>query len=214
MTPAPDIEWARVLAFTVTAAALVASPGPDSMLILRNTLAFGRPAGWRTLIGVQVGVATHAVLAVAGISAVLRASEQAFRILALCGGMYLVWLGLNAIRAPALSSAGPAARAGPSGAFRQGMLCNLLNPKVLVIFIALIPGFVNAEAESTGLQIFLLAGILLGLNIPFQSLLVALAARAGEWLSRPDIARRTQWILGAILILFGVGIITEHAVSL
>ena len=98
-------------------------------------------------------------------------------------------------------------------AFRQGLLCNLLNPKVLVIFIALIPGFVNPESSATGLQIFLLAGILLGLNIPFQSLLVVLAARAGEWLSRPTVAKRTQWVLGGILILFGVGIIADHAVS-
>ena len=224
-----EIEWERLLAFTITAAALVASPGPDSMLILRNTLAYGRRAGWRTLAGVQVGVATHAILAVAGISAVLRASESAFRILALCGGMYLAWLGLNAIRGPTppppptLSTSGlirnpnqnPNQKTNPQAenAFRQGLLCNLLNPKVLVIFIALIPGFVNPESSATGLQIFLLAGILLGLNIPFQSLLVVLAARAGEWLSRPTVAKRTQWVLGGILILFGVGIIADHAVS-
>ena len=203
------LEWERALAFTAAAAALVASPGPDSMLILRNTLAFGRPAGWRTLAGVQVGVATHAALAAAGVSAVLRASETAFRGLALAGGMYLAWLGISAIRAPTLAFSRAGARAG--GSFRQGMLCNLLNPKVLVIFIALIPGFVNPASDSPGAQILLLAAILLALNIPFQSMLVALASRANEWLSREDISRRAQWILGGILILLGAGIIADHA---
>ena len=203
-------EWERVLAFTAAAAALVASPGPDSMLILRNTLAFGRPSGWRTLAGVQVGVATHAALAAAGVSAVLRASETAFRALALMGGIYLAWLGLSAIRAPALSFSRSGARTG--NAFRQGMLCNLLNPKVLVIFIALIPGFVNPDSGSSEAQILLLAAILLGLNIPFQSLLVALSSRADEWLARPDISRKAQWILGGILIVLGAGIIADHAI--
>ena len=204
-------EWERALAFTATAAALVASPGPDSMLILRNTLAFGRASGWRTLAGVQVGVATHAALAVAGVSAVLRASEGAFRVLALAGGIYLAWLGLSAIRAPALSFSRAGAKRGRM--FMQGMFCNLLNPKVLIIFIALIPGFVNPDSETPEAQIILLAAILLGLNIPFQSLLVTLAARADKWLSRPEISRRTQWLLGGALIFFGAGIVVEHALS-
>ena len=205
-----SFPWERALAFAFTAAALVASPGPDSMLILRNTLAFGRPSGWRTLAGVQVGVATHALLAAAGISAALRASETAFRFLALAGGAYLAWLGWSAIRAPAFAFARSGARGGNS--FRQGMLCNLLNPKVLVIFLALIPGFVDPSAGAADAQIILLAAILLGLNIPFQSLLVILAARASEWLARPEISKRTQWGLGGILILFGIGIVIDHAV--
>ena len=205
-----SFPWERALAFAFTAAALVASPGPDSMLILRNTLAFGRPCGWRTLAGVQVGVATHAALAVAGISAALRASETAFRMLALAGGAYLAWLGWGAIRAPALAFSRSGARGGR--AFRQGMLCNLLNPKVLVIFLALIPGFVDPDAGAPDAQIIVLAVILLGLNIPFQSALVILAARASEWLARPDISKRAQWMLGVVLILFGVGIVADHAI--
>ena len=205
-----SLPWERLLAFAFTAAALVASPGPDSMLILRNTLAFGRGSGWRTLAGVQVGVATHACLAAAGISAALRASEGAFRLLALAGGAYLAWLGWGAIRAPALAFSRAGARGGRW--FRQGMLCNLLNPKVLVIFLALMPGFVDPSAGAADAQILLLAAILLGLNIPFQSMLVVLASRAGAWLERPDISRRTQWILGGVLILFGVGIVADHAI--
>ena len=225
------IEWERAAAFTIAAAALVASPGPDSMLILRNTVAFGRAFGWRTMMGVQAGVATHATLAAAGVSAVLRASDFAFRLLALAGGLYLAWLGLSAVRArtlvpknqtPPLQHPSPASPArdsvpantsGTVGGFRQGMLCNLLNPKVLLLFVALIPGFVDPDASAARAQaqIIFFGAVVLALNIPFQSGLVVLAASAAEWLSRPRVSKVVQWSLGAVLILFGIGIVADHA---
>ena len=260
------IEWERAVAFTIAAAALVASPGPDSMLILRNTVAFGRAFGWRTMMGVQAGVATHATLAAAGVSAVLRASDFAFRLLALAGGLYLAWLGLSTVRRgiKSLSSRnfgatqsrqnirdlprqrGSRASATISkppvsgdrghrlrrfrddsncftlpeteerrmrGGFRQGMLCNLLNPKVLLLFVALIPGFVDPDASAARAQaqIIFFGAVVLALNIPFQSGLVVLAASAAEWLSRPRVSKVVQWSLGAVLILFGIGIVADHA---
>ena len=202
-----------ILAYLVVAGALVASPGPDSILILKNTLSSGKNAGWSTVAGVQVGVSAHALLSVAGLSALLYYSPAAFRALALAGSLYLAYLGaltmMHGIRPP--NAAGR--RVSLRRAFVQGMLCNLLNPKVVILFVALMPGFVDMEAGNEGRQIVILALLLLAMNIPFQTFLVIVAARVDALLHQPRTAKRVQGALGAVLVVFAIGLFAEHVVA-
>ena len=81
------ISWADFLGFTLTAAAIVASPGPDTMLILRNSFIGGRRVGLYTVAGVQIGLLGHTLMAVLGLAALLAASPVAFKIIAICGAI-------------------------------------------------------------------------------------------------------------------------------
>src|SRR6185503_13607188 len=134
--------------FVVAAALLTISPGPDTMLVLRNTLRGGRVDGWRTTLGISVGLIVHATLSSAGLSVILLRSATLFGFVKLLGAGYLVWLGLQSIMA-AMRREMPAARppARPAAAssgrpFRQGVLTNVLNPKVAIFYLAFLPQFI------------------------------------------------------------------------
>ena len=202
-----------LLSFILVATTLVISPGPDSILILRNTIAGGRRAGYMTLTGVQVGIVVHALLAVAGLSAVLYSSPTLFRLLAVAGAVYLAWIGYLMLRHANAVFSSSSARYDHSDrhALRQGALCNLLNPKVLVLFIALMPGFVNVNAGSPTLQLLFMSGILLLINIPFQCLLVVAARQVSIYLRQPGALRTIQYGLGIILIVFALKLFIDHA---
>lgn len=229
------METLTIINYTILVALIVASPGPDSLLIINHTLARGRANGFAVLGGVQVGVATHAFLSVVGISTILYHSKTLFSILVIVGPMYLVWLGVQSIikhdfltRGDSLPTANDesqatqkskTARGGGSLllAARKGMLCNLLNPKVLILFVVLMPAYVNTDASaavSTQTQLVVLALILLAINIPFQSLLIVLSEKVRHWLQNPRLLRRVQVALGGALIFMAGSILLEHGSEL
>lgn len=140
----------EVLAFTGVAALLTISPGADMALVTRRALSPGplREA-WLAAVGISVGVVAWAALSAVGVAAVLAASATAYATLKVAGGLYLVLLGLLAFRdarrtlrdGVADEVAAPAARH-PVVAFREGLLTNLLNPKIAVFYTAVLPQFV------------------------------------------------------------------------
>jgi threonine/homoserine/homoserine lactone efflux protein len=204
----------NALAFAIVAFALVVSPGPDSLLILRNAMA-NRRDGLLTMCGVQFGVVAHTALAGAGLSAVLFHSPLLFKILAVAGALYLGGLGIAAWRTSAGVSLGggmqnKSKRPG-LGCLRAGMLCNLLNPKVLILFVALMPNFIDpAAAESRALRFAQLALILLAINIPFQTMLVFFAAPMRRALSAPRFALSVRMLTGGFLVFFSMMLLIEH----
>lgn len=199
------IAWPDFIGFTLTAAAIVASPGPDTMLILRNSFMGGRRVGLYTVAGVQVGLLGHTLMAVLGLAALLAASPIAFKVIAVCGALYLGWLGLQTLRSGLMS--GDPAQSGGVGvtaatAVRDAMLTNLLNPKVILLFLALMPQFVNTARGSVSLQMLVLSAWLLVLNIVWQSPLALLAEFMRRLLLRPTAQRIVNWLTGAILLFF------------
>src|SRR5687767_10984089 len=134
---------AELLAFLGVAVVVIVTPGQDTALTVRNTLAGGRPAGLRTATGVVCGQAVWAVAASIGVAALLVASEPAFVALKLAGAAYLVYLGCRALL-DAVRGRAHADRAAPAGRgpeLRQGLLSNLANPKMAVFFSSLLPQF-------------------------------------------------------------------------
>lgn len=174
--------------YLVAAVVIVLAPGPDSLLVLGRSLFEGRRAGLFAMIGVIAGVVVHAGLAGLGVSALIAASPQAFEAVRIAGAGYLVWLGLRALLA-----ARRAAREGAqAAAFRppvagrplamasHGFLTNLLNPKIVLFYLAFVPQFVAAERGAIGLQTFLLGLILAGLGALYLTVLAILASGAGR----------------------------------
>ncbi len=205
------LEPSTLLAFGLTAAVIVISPGPDTVMIIRHSLAAGRLGGLAAVTGVQLGLLVHTILAGLGISAVIAASPTLFKSLALAGALYLAWLGIGLLMAP---DAPPAAHSVGSTvgwrAVREALLTNLLNPKVLMLFLALYPNFVTADRGSIALQIAGLSAVLIVINIVWQVGLVLSADRARLWLARPSVGRASRLCVGVAFTAFAVVLAVQH----
>lgn len=212
------VDPALLGAFIVAASALVLSPGPDTLLVLRYTLASGQRVGFATVSGVQLGLLVHAIAAVLGLSVLILSVPLALKAVAVAGAAYLAFLGLQSIRAGRLglhelATGDGAAAVRGAKACRDAILCNILNPKVILLFIALMPNFVDPERGAVPLQFVMLAAVLIAINIFWQSGLVLAAGRARRWLARPKVQRWIAYVSGAILFGFAVLLVLEHVLA-
>jgi threonine/homoserine/homoserine lactone efflux protein len=190
-------------AFLAVAVVVIVTPGQDTALTIRNTLAGGRRAGVRTATGVVCGQAVWALAASAGVSALLVASEPAFVALKLAGAAYLVFLGAKALLAATRRHAGvdgPAtAAAGSARELRQGLLSNLGNPKMAVFFSSLLPQFGHS------FPVLLVFGLLFCvLTLTWLSAYAIAIARAGAALRRPRVRRALDAVTGTALVALGL----------
>jgi threonine/homoserine/homoserine lactone efflux protein len=136
-----------------------------------------------------------------GVAAVLNASAEVFTAVKLAGAGYLVWLGLKAVRHAGDHGASGRARAGSP--FRQGLLCNLLNPKAGIFFTALLPQFVSPDDPAL-LVSLLMTAIAAAASLAWLSLYATVVPRAGDVLRRPPVRRALDRATGAVLIGLGV----------
>lgn len=204
------VDPATLAAFTVAAAAIVLSPGPDTMLILRYALSSGRAVGFAAVAGVQIGILVHTTLAAAGVSALIASSPTLFKSLAVAGAAYLGWLGFQGLRGEGALSLGEQQRGKAGRACRDAMLCNLLNPKVLVLFLALYPNFLVVGRGLLTAQVATLSAVLIVINVAWQVMLAWGADAARRWLLDPVTQRTVNRVTGAILLAFAVLMLVEH----
>jgi threonine/homoserine/homoserine lactone efflux protein len=202
-----------ILAFAALAAAIVVVPGPDMALVLKNGLAGGRRAAVATSLGVNAGLVVWALAAALGLAALLRASSEAFTAVKLVGAAYLVWLGISALR-----DAWRGARAGAMtedgsrnvSPFRQGLLSNLLNPKIAIVFTTLIPQSIDGRGGSEVAQTFVLAAVFVAMGLVWLTSYALLVARAGAVLGRPSVRRVVSSAAGTVLVALGVRVALER----
>ncbi|WP_039923989.1 LysE family translocator [Amycolatopsis decaplanina] len=195
-----------LLTFTAAAAVIVIVPGPDQALLLQTSAAAGRPAAVRTAGGVLLGIVLWGVASVLGLSALLANGSVAFRIVTVVGAVYLVWLGITALRS-AVSAAHPAPRRedrGNSGFFLRGLLMNCLNPKIGLFYLSILPQFLPGSAASAlGPELVLFA-----IYVTVSALwLFGFAFAAGSlhpFLNRPRVKRTLDSVVGVILLGLGV----------
>lgn len=205
------LEYSVLVAFILTAAAIVLSPGPDTMLILRHSLVSGRQVGIAAVLGVQVGLLCHALLAILGISLIIAQNETLFKTVALAGAIYLAWLGIQSFR-----SIGPGglktscAAIGPLKAMRQGIVCNLLNPKVIVLFLALFPNFIDYNRDDVTAQVVTMTIVLILLNLAWQAPIALAADRLKVVLADEHRIHRLSQITGIILLVFAALMVADH----
>ncbi len=203
--------------FLGISALVIATPGPDTALTIRNSLLGGRAGGLATALGVATGQTIWALATSLGVVGLLVASAAVFAAVKLLGAAYLVYLGVDAlVRAfrPARAGAGspvPAAwqRLAPARAFRQGVVSDLGNPKMAVFFMSLLPQFAPAGDGSFAAFVFL-GMIFSAMTLTWLAGYALAVARAGDFLSRPRIRRALEAATGAALIALGLRLAAEE----
>ena len=198
--------------FALLAAVLTIIPGLDTALVLRSSLTQGRRHAFATAFGINSGAFVWGAAAAVGASALLAASEFAFMVLKLAGAAYLLYLGISMIVRTFRSKQAATEVARPTGslwaAFGRGALSNLLNPKVGVFYIAVIPQFVPEGVPPLPM------GLALGLvhvieSIAWFTAIIFATQFARRWLSSPRSARIIDRVTGGILVGFGATLALE-----
>jgi threonine/homoserine/homoserine lactone efflux protein len=200
--------------FIATAIVLVITPGQDTFFILGRSLSGGRPAGLAAALGITAGSVLHTFAAALGLSALLATSPYAFVAVKFAGAAYLVYIGIRALAARAGGPPGSDASVADDGrwsAFRQGILTNLLNPKVALFFLALMPQFIEASSTHK-IGAFLALGLsFVALGVVWCLVLAIAAAKLrGAFLRRPSMAHRLNKIAGAMFIALGLRLATAR----
>ena len=192
-----------MLTFLGLSVLLILTPGPNQALLTSRVLSGGRRAGYAAVRGLAAGMAVHVAAATAGLSALLASSAQVFGVVKLLGGLYLLWLGLAAIRRarrPVEEDAAPRRRGGSP--FREGLLSMTLNPKVGVYFVAVVPQFV-APGPGASLRVASLLLVYGALCLVFWTGFVVGLHHARELVRRPRVRAWTERLTGAALIGLG-----------
>jgi threonine/homoserine/homoserine lactone efflux protein len=206
-----------LIAFVVVSAVVICTPGPDTALTIRNTLAGGRRGGIATAAGVSIGQAIWTIAASAGVVALLSASEPAFRALKLAGAAYLVYLGAQSLYSALARRGNGVGATQPSGAkstgttaphaLRQGVISNLGNPKMAVFFASLLPQF--APGGSASFVALLALGLLFcSLTLAWLTLYAIVVARVRRLLAGP-VRRAIDAVTGVVLVVFGIRLAAE-----
>jgi threonine/homoserine/homoserine lactone efflux protein len=191
---------AAFLAFVLVAAVVIVTPGQDTALTIRNTLAGGRAAGVRTALGVVSGQAVWALAASAGVAALLVASEPAFLTLKLLGAAYLVFLGARTLAAAVRGHDRDRRIATARGhELRQGLVSNLGNPKMAVFFTSLLPQFGHTFGGLAALGLVFCA-----MTLAWLTLYAAVVDRAGNILRRGRVRQVLDAITGTALVALGL----------
>jgi threonine/homoserine/homoserine lactone efflux protein len=194
--------------FVAVATLIVIVPGADMALVARNTLAGGRAAGFRTATGTLLGLGVHAGAALVGLSVVIAASATAFNLVRLVGASYLVWLGLHTLwatrnRVPIDESSRRSLPRVADAPLVQGMLTNVLNPKLAVFFLSFLPQFVDASRPATA-QILLLASTFIAMGAIWLVMYVVAVDQLSGVLGRPAVRRWMDRLMGTTLIALGI----------
>jgi threonine/homoserine/homoserine lactone efflux protein len=197
----------------LTAAILITlSPGPDNMMVLGAGIAKGRARGIAFGLGCALGCLNHTLLAVIGVSALIAASPTAFTALKIAGGLYLVWMGIGALRSRGGAQVtGGVPDESARRLFFKGLLANAINPKVVLFFLSFLPQFVVASRGDANWQIAWLGLIFTVQAAIIFGLLGYFSGSIGQWLNRTP--RAGMWldrIAGAIFVGLGLRLIVAR----
>lgn len=196
------------LVFLTAAVALNVSPGPDLVYVLSRTITQGKRVGLASAAGVCTGAFVHVVAAAFGLSAILATSAIAFNLVKYAGAAYLIYLGVKALRTAGKNftlRAAPTPRVSAAVAFRQGVLIDVLNPKVAVFFMAFLPQFVRPEAGSVTIQLLFLGSLVIAVAIIIESAFVLAAVKTtGFFRTHPKASVWLDRMMGSVLIALGI----------
>ena len=197
---------ASLATFAVAATLVVLLPGPDTLVVVRNLVKGGRRVALRTVLGVLSGLTVWVVTAVLGVSAVLRASHDAYVGLRVVGAAYLVYLGVRSLRSR--DGEGAASRRLLSTGYTAGLLTDLLNPKVGVFFVTFLPGFVP-HGYSLAWTSLVFGAIFVFLTGAYFAILLTASRPVTRWMANSRVRRRMDRCTGLVLIGFGLRLALE-----
>lgn len=202
-----------VLTFAALAAVLVVIPGPAVILVLKSAMLRGRGSAVVTGLGVLTADLIWATASVIGLTALLVSSQVALDVVRVAGAAYLFYLGVRLMRTREFNVAVEADAGGPSKvstarAFGEGFLCDMSNPKTVLVYASVIPQFLNAS--SSGVDAFVLGVVFATLGFVTSLFYALVFGTARTLLSNRRVMRNLLRGSGGILVLFGVGLLVEH----
>ncbi|PSQ36036.1 LysE family translocator [Halobacteriales archaeon SW_10_66_29] len=206
------IDLVVLLAFVPAVAAIVVSPGPDSIYTLTQSLSGGRATGLAASLGTATGVLVHTAAAVLGLSAILRTTASAYLLVKYLGAAYLVYLGVQLLRSEEqfdLGTDAGTAEQSLAGSYRKAVAINVSNPQVAVFVLAFFPQFVPPSANAP-LQLSLLGVVYAGLSLLYLAGVALFASRARQFLlDSARTQRLVRYASGSVLIGFGAKLALE-----
>jgi threonine/homoserine/homoserine lactone efflux protein len=196
-------DTSTLLLFVGASLALLVIPGPAVLFLVTRSVDQGRRAGLVSVLGVETGTFVYAVAAALGLTGLVAASELGFTVVKYAGAAYLVWLGLRKLTERVDDDLAPVVTR-RSRLFLDGLLVQLLNPKIAVFFLAFLPQFVDPAADHVVAQTLLLGTLFTVLALLSDGACALLAGTLGGWLRRPGRRRRLARLSGGIYLGLGV----------
>ncbi|KZB90028.1 LysE family translocator [Priestia flexa] len=195
-----------LLTFLLLSSFVVMSPGVDTALITKRTVSEGQASGYRMALGITTGSLVHTFAAAFGLSAILMQSALAFEIVKYVGAIYLIYLGVSSFmtrkKQETEENLKDQIKPGQS-AFKQGLLSNVLNPKVAMFFLTFLPQFVTPGSSSIQ-QLLMMGVIYTFLSISWFFVYVFFINYLRSWLLSAKVQRAMDRATGLVLIGFGV----------
>jgi len=198
---------ATLLAFAAAALALVVIPGPNLIYIITRGIQQGRRAAVMSSLGVQAGMVVHILLAAFGLSALVARSPVLYDVIRYAGAGYLIWIGVALLRkrrveVDEVATLRPASM---RRLFLHGFAINMLNPKVILFVLALLPQFVDPARGSTAGQMLVLGAVFIGVALVSDTTFALASGSLGAWLKgHPDSARHRDRVSGIVYLLLGL----------
>ena len=202
------IEPTRFALFIGISWALIIAPGPDMFFVITRGMAHGRKAGMLSAIGVVCGILIHTTASALGLTLVIQSSVFAFLLVKYAGAAYLLFLGVKTFRDKSTFSLHSSTSTVNSiTLFWQGVLSNVLNPKIAIFFLAFLPQFVDQESSHIALQMFFLGLTFAVMGLCFLLMVGYSSGAFGGWLMRrPHYTQYLQRLAGGILISLGISL--------
>jgi threonine/homoserine/homoserine lactone efflux protein len=196
------IALPTLAAFALVVFGMALTPGPNMAYLVSRSISQGHPAGLISLTGTAVGFMIYLALAAFGLTVILMAVPFAYDALRFGGAAYLLWLAWNAVRpggaSPFQVSALPVSS--PRRLFAMGLMTNLLNPKIALLYLSLLPQFVDPERGHVVAQSFILGGVQIIISLAVNATMIFAAGSIAKFLAeRPFWARLQRWIMGGML---------------
>ena len=207
-----DVDFLPFLAISTL---LILMPGPDTAVVTKNALLGGRRSGVFAAVGVSMGLTVWTIAAALGVAALLQASAVGFLVLKVVGAVYLIWIGVQMLRARDLMTAATSAGHGVdphavrAKALRQGLLSDLSNPKIAVFFTSFLPQFVHGDGPAFA-ALLMLGGIFAALTLLWLAAYGIAVGHASALMRRPRVRKALDRITGVVLIAFGVRLAFEE----
>lgn len=200
--------FAILAAWIALATVATVSPGPDTALVIAQSARRGRRAGLAVALGIGVGNLWYAALFGFGLMSLLAAQPLVYAFVKIIGAMYLAWIGFKMVRAAIAGDPHEANVDAKGSPFLQGLITNVLNPKIALFFLAAIPQFAGngPDAPAIGVALIVINGII---NMLWLSIVAAGVERAGAKLQQSNVMRWLEGIIGVALM----GIATRVAFS-
>jgi threonine/homoserine/homoserine lactone efflux protein len=208
------LDPALLATFALAIVVICIVPGPDQVFIVANGLRYGPRGGLAAAVGMSGGMLVHTTAAVLGLSALVRSSATAFETLRIGGAIYLLWLAVEALRSHgAQAEAAGSARPMHSSAriMRQAMTTNLLNPKIVVFFLAFLPQFVDRSRGEIAVQLLVLGLLFTIVGLVIDAAICLLAGRLGGRLAASRrVARALNRCAAAVYLGLATRLVTDR----